>query len=53
MCLELLVLLVFVLVFYLMLCGDLKISCGEGGILLVVFVGWFVLELLLVGVLVL
>jgi cation:H+ antiporter len=32
-----------------MLRGDLKISRGEGVILLVAFVGWFVLELLLVG----
>ncbi|ECH9271819.1 sodium:calcium antiporter, partial [Salmonella enterica subsp. enterica] len=47
--LELPALLAFALVLYPMLCGDLKISRGEGVILLVAFVGWFVLELLLVG----
>lgn len=46
--LELLVVIVFVLVLYLMLCGDLIISCCEGGVLLVVFLGWVVLELVLV-----
>ncbi len=47
--LELPALLAFALVLYPMLRGDLKISRGEGVILLVAFVGWFVLELLLVG----
>ncbi len=47
--LELPALLAFALVLYPMLLGDLKISRGEGVILLVAFVGWFVLELLLVG----
>lgn len=47
--LELPALLAFALVLYPMLRGDLKISRGEGGILLVAFAGWFVLELLLVG----
>jgi len=47
--LELPALLAFALVLYPMLRGDLKISRGEGAILLVAFVGWFVLELLLVG----
>ena len=47
--LELPALLAFALVLYPMLRGDLKISRGEGGILLVALVGWFVLELLLVG----
>lgn len=47
--LELPALLAFALVLYPMLRGDLKISRSEGGILLVAFVGWFVLELLLVG----
>ncbi|UUS15002.1 sodium:calcium antiporter [Stenotrophomonas sp. CD2] len=47
--LELPALLAFALVLYPMLRGDLKISRGEGGILLVAFTGWFVLELLLVG----
>lgn len=47
--LELPALLAFALVLYPMLRGDLKISRSEGGILLAAFVGWFVLELLLVG----
>ncbi len=47
--LELPALLAFALVLYPMLRGDLKISRSEGGILLVAFAGWFVLELLLVG----
>ncbi len=47
--LELPALLAFALVLYPMLRGDLKISRGEGVILLVAFVGWFVLELLLGG----
>ncbi|HEL4258018.1 sodium:calcium antiporter [Stenotrophomonas maltophilia] len=47
--LELPALLAFALVLYPMLRGDLKISRGEGVILLVAFFGWFVLELLLVG----
>ncbi len=47
--LELPALLAFALVLYPMLRGDLKISRGEGAILLVAFGGWFVLELLLVG----
>lgn len=47
--LELPALLAFALVLYPMLRGDLKISRGEGAILLVAFIGWFVLELLLVG----
>ena len=47
--LELPALLAFALVLYPMLRGDLKVSRGEGAILLVAFVGWFVLELLLVG----
>lgn len=47
--LELPALLAFALVLYPMLRGDLKISRGEGAILLVAFAGWFVLELLLVG----
>lgn len=47
--LELPALLAFALVLYPMLRGDLKISRGEGVILLVAFVGWLVLELLLVG----
>jgi cation:H+ antiporter len=47
--LELPALLAFALVLYTMLRCDLKISRGEGVILLVAFFGWFVLELLLVG----
>ncbi len=47
--LELPALLAFALVLYPMLRGDLKINRGEGAILLVAFVGWLVLEVLLVG----
>ena len=47
--LELPALLAFALVLYPMLRGDLKINRGEGVILLVAFVGWLVLEVLLVG----
>ncbi|HGM6068250.1 TPA: sodium:calcium antiporter [Stenotrophomonas maltophilia] len=47
--LELPTLLAFALVLYPMLRGDLKINRGEGAILLVAFVGWLVLEVLLVG----
>lgn len=47
--LELPALLAFALVLYPMLRGDLRISRGEGVILLVAFGGWLVLELLLVG----
>ncbi|KAG1598560.1 hypothetical protein G6F46_014174 [Rhizopus delemar] len=47
--LELPALLAFALVLYPMLRGALKINRGEGAILLVAFVGWLVLEVLLVG----
>lgn len=47
--LELPALLAFALVLYPMLRGNLKINRGEGVILLVAFVGWLVLEVLLVG----
>jgi len=45
--LELPAAIAFVLVLYPMLRGDLRISRNEGGILLAAFVGWIVLELLL------
>ncbi|WP_312325872.1 sodium:calcium antiporter [Stenotrophomonas sp.] len=47
--LELPAAIAFVLVLYPMLRGDLVVSRKEGGILLVAFVGWVVLELALLG----
>ncbi|MGH8043280.1 MAG: sodium:calcium antiporter, partial [Stenotrophomonas sp.] len=47
--LELPAAIAFVLVLYPMLRGDLTISRREGGILLLAFVGWVVLELALIG----
>lgn len=47
--LELPAAIAFVLVLYPMLRGDLTLSRREGGILLVAFVGWVVLELALIG----
>ncbi|WP_312320486.1 sodium:calcium antiporter [Stenotrophomonas sp.] len=47
--LELPATIAFVLVLYPMLRGDLTVSRREGGILLVAFVGWVVLELALIG----
>lgn len=47
--LELPAAIAFVLVLYPMLRGDLTLSRREGGILLVAFVGWVVLELVLIG----
>ena len=47
--LELPAAIVFVLMLYPMLRGDLRISRGEGGVLLAAFVGWVVLELLLLA----
>jgi cation:H+ antiporter len=47
--LELPAAIAFVLVLYPMLRGDLVVSRKEGGILLVAFVGWVILELALLG----
>ncbi len=47
--LELPAAIAFVLVLYPMLRGDLTLSRREGGILLLAFVGWVVLELVLIG----
>jgi cation:H+ antiporter len=47
--LELPAAIAFVLVLYPMLRGDLTISRREGGILLIAFVAWIVLELALIG----
>jgi cation:H+ antiporter len=46
--LELPIAIVFSLMLYPMLRGDLRVSRGEGGILFVAFVGWVVLEALLI-----
>lgn len=47
--LELPAAIAFVLVLYPMLRGDLRVSRGEGGILLAAFVGWVVLEIALLA----
>ena len=47
--LELPAALAFVVVLYPLLRGDLRISRGEGGVLLAAFAGWVVLELALLG----
>ncbi len=47
--LELPAAIAFVLVLYPLLKGDLRISRGEGGFLLLAFAGWIVLELLLLA----
>jgi cation:H+ antiporter len=47
--LELPIAIVLSLMLYPMLRGDLRVSRGEGGILFVAFVGWVVLEALLIG----
>lgn len=47
--LELPIAIVFSLMLYPMLRGDLRISRGEGGILFVAFLGWVVLEALLIA----
>ena len=45
--LELPAAIVFALMLYPMLRGDLRISKGEGGVLFIAFLGWVVLELAL------
>lgn len=46
---ELLAALAFALMLYPVLRGDLRVSKGEGGVLLVAFVAWIAFELLLAG----